>query len=430
MSLTARVLLALVAGFALGLVISRYPDTPLAGAVSWVEPLGALFINAIRMTVIPLVVSSLIVAVAAAPDAKSIARVGWRALLIFIVVLFAAGSFTAVVGQPLLGRVPVDPAAAGAFRSAVATADGMPAANLPTLGDWLVGLIPANPIRAAADGAMLPLIIFTLAFAVALLRLGAERRARVSEFFQGVFDAMLVLVRWVLALAPIGVFALAVPLTARMGFSAAGAMASYVVLVVVLSVAFGALLYPAAALLGRVSIREFARAAAPAQAVAFSARSSLASLPAMMERGAERLRFPPQVTSFLLPLAASTFRPGAGVGLTIGVLFVARLYGVTLSVAQVATIVLTVVLTSFSVPGIPNGSILVMVPVMMAAGIPVEGATLLLALDTVPDMFRTTLNVTGHMTVATIVARGERVRAGAEEATHAGAADVQAADVT
>ncbi|HJU66346.1 MAG TPA: cation:dicarboxylase symporter family transporter, partial [Gemmatimonadaceae bacterium] len=124
--------------------------------------------------------------------------------------------------------------------------------------------------------------------------------------------------------------------------------------------------------------------------------------------GAPALRFPPQITSFLLPLAATTFRAGAGVGLTIGVLFVARLYGVTLSPAQLATIVLTVVLTSFSIPGIPNGSIIVMLPVMMAAGIPVAGAGILLALDTIPDMFRTALNVTGHMTASAIVARGER----------------------
>ena len=408
MSLTARVLIALVAGFAVGLMISRSPDSPLGSVIPWVEPLGTLFINAIRMTVVPLVVSSLVVGVAAAPDARSIARIGWKALLVFLAILFAAAISTALVGQPLLASLPLDATAADSFRSITAGDTSAADAKVPTFTEWLISLVPANPVRAAADGAMLPLIIFTLAFAIALLSLSAEHRARVTAIFQGVFDAMLVLVRGILVLAPIGVFALTLPLAARMGLSAAGAMIYYVVLVAVLSAGFGAALYPAAALLGGVSIRDFAKACAPAQAVAFSARSSLASLPAMMEHGAPALRFPPQITSFLLPLAATTFRAGAGVGLTIGVLFVARLYGVTLSPAQLATIVLTVVLTSFSIPGIPNGSIIVMLPVMMAAGIPVAGAGILLALDTIPDMFRTALNVTGHMTASAIVARGER----------------------
>jgi Na+/H+-dicarboxylate symporter len=407
-SLTTRVLFALIAGFGVGLAFSGAPDSRLATVIAWVEPVGTLFINAIRMTVVPLVVASLVVGVAAAPDARSIARVGWRALLIFFAVLFAATTFTALVGQPLLGALSIDPAAAQSFRSMTAGGDQAVAARLPTFTEWLVSLVPANPISAAAEGAMLPLILFTLTFAVALLQLSPERRARVTALFQGVFEAMLVLVRWVLALAPIGVFALTLPLAARLGLAAAGAMAYYVVLAAGLSTLVGLALYPIASLLGGISLRDFARACAPAQAVALSARSSLASLPAMMEHGAPLLRFPPQVTSFLLPLAATTFRAGAGVGLTIGVLFVARLYDVALSAPQLATIVLTVVLTSFSIPGIPNGSIVVMVPVMIAAGIPVAGVGILLALDTIPDMFRTALNVTGHMTAAAIVARSER----------------------
>ena len=399
-------LLGLVAGLAVGFAVNASPD--LRGIVPWIEPLGSIFINAIRMTVVPLVFASLGVGVAGASDARAIGRVGWRALVLFVALVLAGAVFGAIVAQPILTRM-IDPGTAGAIAGGASELAGSAqegAQRLPTFAQWLIDLVPSNPIRAAADGAMLPLIVFSLLFGVALLRLDADRRRPIIGFFEGVADAMLVLVRWVLVLAPIGVFALAVPLAARMGLAAAGALAGFVVLVSAMSVAFMALvLYPAASAIGRVPLGTFARAIAPSQAVAFSSRSSLAALPAMIEAAETRLGFPPEISRFLLPLSASTFRAGSGVGLTVSVLFVARLYGVDLSVAQIATVIATVLLTSFSVPGIPNGSIIAMVPILVAAGIPVEGIGILLSIDTIPDMFRTTTNVTGHMTAAAILSR-------------------------
>jgi len=404
--LTLQVLVGLVAGLAAGVAISLSPA--LHGVVPVVEPIGTLWINAIRMTVIPLVFSSLIVGVVAARDGRAIGRVGWRALVTFLAILFTGAIFTALAAQPLLRLLPVSAATTESLRvAAAATATVQEGAKqLPTFSQWLVSLVPVNPVRAASEGAMLPLIIFALAFAIALLRLPEQRRASVTGFFQSVFDAMLVLVRWVLIVAPLGVFALALPLAARLGVSAAGAIVFYIVVVSLLAALFGiGLLYPAAAIVGRVSLGAFARASAPAQAVAFSSRSSLAALPVMMDSAAERLGLPTEVSSFFLPLAASLFRAGAAVGLTFGVMFIARLYGVSLGPSQLATVVVTVVLTSFSIPGIPGGSIIAMVPVMLAAGVPVAGIGILLGADTIPDMFRTTVNVTGDMTAATIVAR-------------------------
>ena len=399
-------LLGLVAGLAVGFAVNASPD--LRGIVPWIEPLGSIFINAIRMTVVPLVVASLVVGVAGASDARAIGRVGWRALVLFVALVLAGAVFGAIVAQPILTRM-IDPGTAGAIAGGASELAGSAqegAQRLPTFAQWLIDLVPSNPIRAAADGAMLPLIVFSLLFGVALLRLDPDRRRPIIGFFEGVAEAMLVLVRWVLVLAPIGVFALAVPLAARMGLAAAGALAGFVVLVSAMSVAFMALvLYPAASAIGRVPLGTFARAIAPSQAVAFSSRSSLAALPAMIEAAETRLGFPPEISRFLLPLSASTFRAGSGVGLTVSVLFVARLYGVDLSVAQTATVIATVLLTSFSVPGIPNGSIIAMVPILVAAGIPVEGIGILLSIDTIPDMFRTTTNVTGHMTAAAILSR-------------------------
>ena len=141
----------------------------------------------------------------------------------------------------------------------------------------------------------------------------------------------------------------------------------------------------------------------PAQAVAVSSRSSLAALPAMIDSARERLRLPDEVVGFLLPLAASVYRVGTAIGQTVGVVFLAQLYGVSLGPAQMASVVLTVVVTSFSVPGIPGGTIIIMAPVLMDAGLPLEGIGILLGADTIPDMFRTTANVTGHMAVAAAV---------------------------
>ncbi len=213
------------------------------------------------------------------------------------------------------------------------------------------------------------------------------------------------LVRWILVTAPIGVFALALALSARLGLSAIGALAGYIGVAAALTTVVGLLLYPLAAWLGRVPVMEFARAALPAQAVAISSRSSLAALPAMIESARDQLKLPDEITSFFLPLAASVYRIGTAVGQTLGVIFIAQLYGVALGPAQLASIVLTVVATSFSVPGIPGGSIVIMAPVLMDAGLPVEGIGILLGADTIPDLFRTTANVTGHLAVATAISR-------------------------
>jgi proton glutamate symport protein len=427
-SLTTKVLIALALGLGVGIALSIAQGPALAAIVPIVEPVGTLWINAIRMTVVPLVVGSIIVGVTSAPDARTIGRIGTRALLLFLVVLFAGGIFSAVLAPPLMGRIPLDPAAIEALRESGASATSAAAERvkqIPTFAQWLTDLVPVNPVKAAADGAMLPLIVFSLCFGLALTRLTGEARDLMVRFFRGIADAALTLVRWVLEAAPIGVFALAVPLAARLGLSAAGALVGYIAVTALLLTAFSLLvLYPLAIVGGRVAPGAFARAAFPAQAVAFSARSSLAALPAMMESARTRLHLPEQIAAFFLPLAASTFRVGGAVGLITGVAFVARLYGVELGVAELATIVLTVVLTTFSVPGIPAGSIIVMVPVLLAAGLPVEGMGILLGVDTIPDMFRTTTNVTGDMAAASVLSRGESGSGGGGEPLTSGSPPV------
>jgi proton glutamate symport protein len=408
MSLTAKVLIGLVAGFALGLLVPALPA--LAWAPSVLGPLGTLFINAIRMTVVPLVVSSLIVGVAGVPDPRTVGRLGGRALLWWIAIVGAAATAGVLLLPAAFSMLPLDPAATEALRSGASAGDLAERAKaVPSLAQWVVGLIPVNPVQAAAEGSMLPLIIFSVLFGVALTRVEEARRLALVRVLEGVQDASLTLVRWVLALAPIGVFALAVPLAARMGLSAAGAVVGYMLLVSLLCIVFSvAVLYPIAVVVGRVPLRRFAKAILPAQAVAMSARSSLAALPAMIDGARSTLGLSKEITGFLLPLSAATFRTGAGIGMPAGILFVAALYGVDLSVTQLATIAVSTVLLSFSVPGVPAGSLIVMVPILLSVGLPVEGVAILIGVDTLPDMFRTTTNVTGTMAVACALGGGEQ----------------------
>src|SRR5690606_23761999 len=290
MPLTLQVLLALLAGLGLGLGLSGSDSAFAQGALGTLGPIGTLWINAIRMTVIPLVTATLIVGVGSAPDARAVGRLGARSLLLFVIVLAAASAVGVVMGSWLLGAFSFDAAAVEAMRAS-ASSEVAGNASVPTLGEWLIGLVPVNPVKAAADGAMLPLILFSVCFAAALTRVGEERRAAVLRVFEGIQDASLVLGRAILALAPIGVFALAVPLAAKLGIAAAGALVVYIGVVSAICIGFmGLVLYPAAVTLGKVSLRQFAVASLPAQGIAFSSRSSLAALPAMLESVRDTLK--------------------------------------------------------------------------------------------------------------------------------------------
>jgi proton glutamate symport protein len=405
MSATARIIIGLVAGLAIGIAIAAWGSDSLKAIAIGIEPVGTLFINAIRMTVIPLVVSTLVVGIATTSGAGVIGRVGGRALMLFLAMLSVTATAASLVASAIFKLIPLDPSASERLRGTVGNASlAEQAAKIPTVGQWIVDLVPINPIKAAADGSMLPLIVFTLAFGIALTRVSAASREAAVRFFAAISDAMLLLVRWILVMAPIGIFALAVPLAVRLGLDAAKALAAYVVTVNVMHVVAIALLYPLATLIGRTPMRLFARAAAPAQAVAFSSRSSLAALPTILESAETILHLPTAIRTFFIPLAASVFRLGGAIGIPVGVLFIARLYGVSISPGMLATIIVMSIVTTFSVPGVPGGSIIAMVPVLAAAQLPIPAIGLLLAVDATTDSFRTTVNVSGHLAVATMLA--------------------------
>ena len=403
---STRVLLALGAGLVGGVAIAASGNATLLRAADAIVPIGTVWINAIRMTVIPLVVSLLITGVAGAADLRAIGRIGGRSLLTFLLLLTG----TAIVIMPvgvvafrLLGaNTARPPLPAGAAEAAGQIAAG---GATPGFGAWLTSLIPTNPIAAAADGAMLQLILFTLILALAIAKTAPAVRDPLLAVFRGLSEAMLVIVRWVVAIAPLGVFALVLPLAARGGTGVAGAVGFYVVVYSLASILVALLLYPVVMVAAKVPIGRFARAVLPAQSVAFASSSSIASLPALVEGSERVLEVPAQVSGFVVPLAVSTFKIAAPVSWTIGALFIGWFYGIPLSLGALATVAFASIFLAFAAPGVPRGAFLMLTPLFLAIGLPAEGIGILIAVDAIPDLFATVLNVTGDMAATAIVAR-------------------------
>jgi Na+/H+-dicarboxylate symporter len=408
MNESTRVMIGLGVGLGAGLAIAASHSPSLLHAADAVAPIGTVWVNAIRMTVIPLVVSLVITGVASASTMGSVGRIGRRTIVVFVMMLTAATAVAIPLGIATFSwmshvvtvRPELPPGAADAARSLAAGATPV------DFSTWLTSLVPTNPIAAAANGAMLPLILFTLLLALATAHAPADGRDVLLRFFRALGDAMQVLVGWVIWLAPVGIFALMLPLGAHGGAGFAGAIGFYIAVYSVASVLFVLLLYPALAVFARLPIRVFARAALPAQLIAFSSSSSIASLPALVRGADEGLNLPKDVTGFVLPVAISTFKFAAPVSWTFGTLFVAWFYQVPLGPSAYFTIAFTAIFLAFAVPGVPRGAFLLLAPMFLSIGLPVEGIGILIAVDAIPDLFATVLNATGDLAAAVVVARG------------------------
>jgi len=405
---SVRVLIGLGAGLAGGLLIAASGNAKLLGIADSVSVVGSLWVNAIRMTVIPLVVSLVITGVASASDISTIGRIGSRTLIVFFAMVAGATVLAVPLGiatfawlSQIVSVRPELPPGAAEAASAIASGD-----TPVGFAAWLSSLIPTNPIGAAANGAMLPLIVFTLLLALALTRISPDSRDVLVRFFRALGDAMLVIVGWIIALAPIGVFALMLPLGAHGGAGLAGAIGFYIVAYSIATVLFILVLYPLVAIVARMPMRVFARGVLPAQLIAFSTSSSIASLPALVRGADDELKLPKDVSGFVLPLAVSMFKFAAPVSWTFGTLFVAWYYQVDLNFSAYATIAFVCAFLWFAGPGVPRGAFLMLAPVFLQIGLPLEGLGLLIAVDVIPDLFATVLNASGDMAAAVLVAPG------------------------
>ena len=406
MSPTARVLAGLLGGAALGLVLTAWLPAIALDMASVAQPIGDLWLNALQMTVVPLVVALVVLGVASTNDAASSGRTARRAIVIFLVLLSAGAAFAAVFAPFQLSLLPRDPELIASLRSAI---DTPAVAQSATAGfaQRIVTIIPSNAIAAAAQSATLPLVVFALFFGFALTRVEARRRSVAIDLFQTLADAMIIIVRWVLWAAPLGVFALALSVCIKAGVSVLSALGWYVLAQCTLYLAVTLGLYFVAVFLGGQRFRHFAAGILPAQVIAASTQSSLATLPAMVDSAQNRLGCPPAVTALVLPMAVSLFRMTSPVQY-IGVsCYIAWIYGVDLGPAQLAVGAALAVVISLGSVGLPGQvSLMAMnMPVVQAMGLPVAPLGLMLAVETIPDAFATVGNVTGDLSATTVVSK-------------------------
>lgn len=388
------ILIAMLAGIAAGILLG-----PSAASL---KPLGDLFIQLIKMLVVPLVAISIISGAATLGDSKSAGRIGlisigYIMLTTLIAVLLAIGA----------GELFRPGAGLDAQQLAGLIANPGDAGTAPVLSFWdtIIGMIPANPIQALADGNILQIIVFGLFLGFGISTLKSEKRLKEVGGLNYVLEALIWCIEKVMYVAPIGVFGLMADATGTFGFSILLQIANLVWVDLLAVLVMGLLVYPATLLLfSRVKVGDFFRAMLKPQIIAFSTASSMATLPVNMEVCENELKLSKQTTGFVLPLGATINMSGNAIYYTLVALFFAQLYGIELSMAQYVTIAIVSTLGSIGQAGVP-GPTLMVVAVLVGAGIPIEGLPLLYALDRIFDMVRTTLNITGDAACAAVTDR-------------------------
>ena len=407
MSSGTRILLGLIAGFTAGAMLAGSPESAGAQFIHAIEPLGGVWLNALRMTVLPLVFALLVTGVGTVRDSAAGGKLAARSMAWFVVLLTAAAIAASLMTPFLLRVFPVDPAAAAALRASAGHA-AQAITPPPPFGEWLLALISANPFEAASKGQVLQVVIFALLFGFAAARVPAEARDPLLRFFNGVVQVMLVIVRWVLWVAPLGVFALAAVLGRQGGFVVAGALGQYLLIVCWASLFITIACYPLVSLGAGVPLMRFAKAALPVQILGFSTQSSLACLSAMIEAAQTQLRLPAQASAVTLPMAVSLFRMTSPIVNLSVVLFAAHIHGVELGLAQFIAGIAVATITNFAIVGLPSQITFftTTVPISYAMGVPTDILPLLLAIEVIPDLFRTVGNVTADLAVTALTARG------------------------
>ncbi|WP_372706711.1 dicarboxylate/amino acid:cation symporter [Brevundimonas sp.] len=408
-SLSVRVLLALAAGLAAGAAAQAYGIPGGTGAVAMIDGVGQLWLNALRMTIIPLVFSLLVTGIASIADAAATGRVALKAVVIFALLLVGATVYGILASMGLHAIWPIDPEG-GRLLLAGAAGDAAVRDNVGGGGGggfvaFLTSLAPANLIRAATEDAILGIVVFAIVFGFATTRLPARLRQPLTVFFEAVAETMIVIVHWVLLAAPVGVFALALGVGLRAGLGAAGVLGHYIAIVSLALIGLILLTYVVAVIFGRIGLARFARGVAPVQVVAVSTQSSLACLPAMVDRATNALGVSQATAGLILPLAVAVFRITSTVANLAVCIYVAHLYGIALSPGVLLAGAVTALAISVGTVGLPGqvSFFASIAPIALAMGLPLEVLPLLLAVEVVPDIFRTVGNVTADLAAARMV---------------------------
>ncbi len=403
-----RMLTALVLGAGLGIAANL-----LAGGAPWLDavvrnvaqPLGQLFIRLLFMLVIPLLFSALVLGVADL-ELRHLGRLGARMLGYTVVV----SGISVLIGVFLVNAIGPGRGLPDAVRELAHGTAVKPA--VAPVGDGVsaivLALVPDNPVKAAASGDLVGVIVFSILFGIALAATDSDGARRLREVLQGLYDVSMKLIEGVLRLAPLGVGALLFVMTARLGAAVVGPIAAYVGVVVLgLAIHLFVVYSLSVRFLGGMSPRAFFSGSRLAMVTAFSTASSSATLPTALRVAEEQLRLPRHVARFVLTAGSAMNQNGTALFEGVTVLFIAQVYGVELSLSQQALAVGICVLAGIGTAGIPAASLPFIAMVLGVLGIPVEGIGLVIGVDRFLDMCRTTVNVTGDLAAAVYVARGE-----------------------
>jgi proton glutamate symport protein len=399
-------LAALIVGLSGGALSGGLQTAVRADLISVASFVGTLWLNALKMTVIPLVVALLVVGIAKSAEAAHAGRVAGRSVLWIVIICTASAIFGALMILLLTHLFPLGRATAAELQGALAGIESKTPASLPGISEFFKGVIPDNVVSAAANGDILPLTVFSVLFALAVGFIVEERRRVLVSVFEAIADALLVIIEWVLWVAPLGVLALAFVVGSAAGGAAFTGLGHYIVLISVVGILVTLAGYPLAILMGRVKPVAFLRAMIPPQAVAISTRSSLASLPAMLA-SARTLGLREQVSDVALPIAVALFR-ATGPAMNVAVPFyIAHWLGIQPTIGQMIAATAVGAVMSYGAVSLPGEITYIssIAPIALALGVPIAPLALLVAVEMVPDIFRTVGNVTLDVALAAIVDR-------------------------
>lgn len=405
-SLSGRILLALFGGIALGALARGYelPDALPEG----VAAVGSIWLGGLQMTVVPLVFSLIVVGVASATDAAQSGKLAAKSILLFTVLVLLSAALTVTLMPRLWELWPADREAALGLVQGAVLPDG--ADEPPSIDAWLRSFAPQNPVAAAANSTILPLVIFAIFFGFAATRLKPSQKEMVVGLFDAVADAMIVVVRWILIAGPIGVGALAFGVGLQAGAGSVAVLGHYVTVASLASVGVVLVCLLLILVFRPVPFWRFLVALSPVNVLAISTQSSLACLPAMAERSIDVLKIPERIAGLVLPLAVALFRmTSPAANLTVAA-FIAHVYGLEPSTTQWISAVFVAFAVAVASPGLPGqiSFIISIAPICLALGLPIQLLPILLAVEVIPDIFRTVGNVTADMTATALLAKGEK----------------------
>lgn len=396
---TLRLIAGILAGVVIGILINQAGGDK-HPSFEWVSLCADIFVRLLRMIIVPLVITSIVLAVAEL-DGQHLRRLGSRTIAYYLLTTLLA----AALGLTVVNLI--DPGV-GAVLQPAETPEVILKEQPPTFINLLRNLIPTNPFDAIARTDMLQIIMFSLIFGIALNLLG-QRGASLRRFLQEVLDVTMVVVHWILALLPLGVAFLLARALGLAGWDVISPLLRYMGAVLAGLLIHGLIVLPLILwVLGRCSPVRFFKGMSKAMLTAFSTSSSSATLPVTMECVENELNVPPRVSRFMLPVGATVNMDGTALYEAVAALFIAQVYGIELAFSQQVIVLFTASLAAIGAAGIPSAGLFTMVIVLQSVGLPVEGIGLILAVDRFLDMFRTMVNVEGDAAGAVIMARWEK----------------------